>query len=172
MESAIGFLLLICVVFILIVVSIPVSIAGIAYLTRKSKRNKITAMLTPDSTDIVPVRCNTPRQNDAVMKFTGFEFSGVLYIRGNVICVKGSQKNHYYEFDIRSAQINWVGTQFQNGLIQWFSLRGMDGQMIYVNVETGLFVFRIGSFFPSTREVYEKLFNIQNIARMSGQQPM
>ena len=164
-----SFIIVMLVVMVLIIVMIPVSIGGIAYLSRKSKRNKIIAKLTPDATDIVSVRCNTPRHADAVIKLTGFEFSGVMYMRGNIICVKGSQKNHYYEFDIRTAQIAWVGAQFQNGLIQWFSLRGMDGQMVYVNVETGLFVFRIGSSFPSTREIYEKLFHQQNIARMGNQ---
>lgn len=154
--------LLVLIVFILIVLTIPVSIAGIAYLMRKSKRTKVEESIPIEATYRVPVRLNTPRKNDAVMKLAGFEFSGVLYTLGDKVYVKGIQQNQSYVYDLNTSSVNWVGTQAQNGLIQWFSLRDMTGNMLYVNVETGLFIFRIGRFFPSTREVYEKLFNLKN----------
>lgn len=153
--------LLIFLGFILIIFSIPVTIAGIAYFMRKSKRNTVEQTMPSNVIYKAPVRINTPKKNDQVIKFAGFEFSGVLYVADNIIHVQGPNDEQHYRFDIRRCDINWVGTQMQNGLIQWFTLRDEMGVTIYINVETGLFVFRIGNFFPSTREVYTTLFEMQ-----------
>lgn len=149
------------VVMILIIMAIPVSIAGITYLMRKSKRNTIMQTLPEGVTYTVPVRLNTPKKNDAIMKMKAFEFIGILYVVGNIVYIKGPKPNQLYQYDLQTSAINWVGTQAQNGLIQWFALRDASGNTLYVNGETGLFIFRIGRSFPSTREIYEYLFKLQ-----------
>lgn len=153
--------LLIFLGFILIILSIPITVAGIAYLMRKSKRNAVEQTMPSNVIYKAPVRINTPKKNDQVMKFTGFEFSGVLYVVDNIIHIQGHKEGQHYQFNIKTCDIKWVGTQMQNGLIQWFTLRDEMGVMIYVNVETGLFVFRLGNSFPSTQDVYKILFEMQ-----------
>lgn len=153
--------LLIFLGFVLIVFSIPVTIAGIAYFMRKSKRNTVEQRMPANVVYKAPVRINTPKKNDQVMKLAGFEFSGVLYVADNIIHVQGSKDGQHYRFNLKTCQINWVGNQLQNGLIQWFTLRDEMGVTIYINVETGLFVFRVGNSFPSTKDVYTTLFDMQ-----------
>ena len=151
------------IIFIILCCSIPVTVAAIAYASRKSKRKKIMETLPSDLTYSVPVRLNTPKQNDAVMKLKAFEYSGVLYIHDNKICIKGT-KGQYTEFNMTTCSIDWPGVQIQNGLIQWLCLTNNDLQRLYVNAETGLFIFRLSKKFPSTKEVFEYLKTQQNIA--------
>lgn len=147
--------------------SIPVTIAAIAYFSRKSKRKKIMSSLPPNLTYTTPVRLNSPKKNDAVMKLKAFEYSGVLYITDNKICVTGT-KGQYSEFDLATCSIDWPGVQIQNGLIQWFCLTSDDLQRLYVNAETGLFVFRLSKKLPSTKDVFEYLKAQQRIASVGA----
>ena len=158
-EAVYGIIILL--LFVLFIMAIPVSIAGIAYLMRKSKRKAIIQSLPEGVTYSAPVRMNTPKKNDAFMKMKAFEFIGVLYVVGDIVYIKGPKPEQFYQYNLQTSGVFWVGTQAQNGMIQWFSLRDANGNTLYVNGETGLFVFRIGRSFPSTREIYEHIFTIQ-----------
>lgn len=150
-------------VFVLIGASIPVTISVIAYLSRKSKREKIIASLPQGVTYTANVRVNTPKKNDAFLKLKAFEFSGVLYLKDGVVYLDGTKGQHY-EFKLNDAAITWPGVQVQNGAMQWFCIDDMKDQKLYVNAETGVFVFRLSSSMPSTRNVFEFLVNQQKLS--------
>lgn len=161
----IGFFLFI-IVFALIGASIPISISVIAYLSRQSKRKKIVANLPVSTTYTANVRLNTPQKNAAFFKLKAFEFSGVLYIDDKKVIIDGTKGQHY-EFDLQESSITWPGVQVQNGALQWFCIDDMkSGQKLFVNADTGVFVFRISSKIPSTKEVYEYLLALQRISKI------
>lgn len=155
------------IVVALIGVSIPVLIAVIAYLSRQSKRKKIIANLPVNPSYIANVRLNTPKKNAAFFKLKAFEFSGVLYIDDKKVIIDGTKGQHY-EFDLQESAITWPGVQVQNGALQWFCIDDMktDGQKLFVNADTGVFVFRISSKIPSTKEIYEYLLSLQRISKI------
>jgi len=161
----IGFFVFIFI-FALIGASIPVTISVIAYMSRKSKRNQIIARLPQDITYTANVRVNTPKKNAAFLKVKAFEFSGVLYIKDGIVYLDGTKGQHY-EFNLRDAAITWPGVQVQNGAMQWFCIDDMKDQKLYINAETGVFVFRLSSSMPSTKDVYEYLLNQQKISHIS-----
>jgi len=157
-------------VFIVLFASIPVGISAIAYYSRKSKRNKIKQNMPSGVSYIANVRMNTPKKNDAVMKMKAFEFSGVLYLKDGKIIIEGTKGQHS-EFDLKTAEIAWPGVQIQNGLIQWFWLVDpATGEKLYINGETGLFVFRLSKKLPSTRDIFDYLVQQQQIARIGATQ--
>jgi len=160
----IGFFLFI-IIFALIGASIPVTVSVVAYLSRKSKRKIIIGNLPAGVTYTANVRVNTPKKNDAFMKLKAFEFSGVLYIKDDKIYLDGTKGQHY-EFDLYKSAITWPGVQVQNGAMQWFCIDDMQGQKLYVNAETGVFVFRLSSSMPSTKDVYEYLLNQQKMSHI------
>ncbi|MFR9165152.1 MAG: hypothetical protein ACLVKO_02565 [Dysgonomonas sp.] len=158
---------LILIAFVLIIASIPVSISVIAYLSRKSKRKKIFETLPKDVSYTASVRLNTAKKNDAVVKLKAFEFSGVLYLKDNIVYVEGT-KGQKFEFDLKDSVITWPGIQVQNGAMQWFCIDNMKGQKLYVNAETGVFVFRLSSKMPSTRDIYQYLLAQQQITAIGN----
>lgn len=152
-------------VFVLIGASIPVVISVLAYMSRKSKRKKIIANLPEGVSYMANVRMNTPKKNAAFFKMKAFEFSGVLYIKGGNVFIDGTKGQHY-EFELKDAVVTWPGVQVQNGAIQWFCIDDMKDQKLYVNAETGVFIFRLSSSMPSTKEVYQYLLNQQKISNI------
>ncbi len=160
--------LFIFIAFILFFASIPVVIATIAYVSRKKKRTLIEKDLPSNLFYTAPVRLNTPKQNAAVVKLKAFEYSGILYLEEDKICVKGTS-GQFTEFDLLKTEITWPGVQIQNGIIQWFCLEDKStGQRLYVNAETGIFVFRLSSKLPSTKQVYEDLLKYQGMAAIGN----
>ncbi len=163
MYGAAGFFFFL-IIMVLIGASIPVLISVFAYISRKSKRKAIMDKLPADVNYTVGVRLNTPKKNAAFFKLKAFEFSGVLYLKDGKIIVEGTKGQHY-EFDLHDSAITWPGVQVQNGAMQWFMIDDMKaGQQLYINAETGVFVFRLSSKMPSTKEVYEYLLAQQRIA--------
>lgn len=157
--------LLIIGFFILLIggmVSIIFLIAGLAYLSRKSKRSKIKETLPSDIEYIVDVRLNTPSANEKIHKLKAFQFSGVLYVKDNIAIVVGTG-GQLYEFPLASSVITWPGVQIQNGIIQWLCIDNMAGQKLYVNAETGIFAFRLSSKLQSTKDVFGKLRAMQAV---------
>lgn len=153
--------LLIIVVFILGICSIPIGIAYAANASRKSKRKKIEETLPSSVKYKAAVRLNTSNVQEKFMKMKAFEYSGVLYINGDKICVAGTKGQHS-EFDMRTADIRWVGMQAQNGALEWFSIKDPSGNLIFVNGETGILVFNWAKTYPSTRTIYTDVMNEQS----------
>ncbi|WP_128331775.1 hypothetical protein [Apibacter sp. HY039] len=120
----------------------------------------------------VAVRVNSSRKNDSIFKFTGFDCSGILYVYGEIIYFKGSKPGYeQIEFDLKSAVINWVGVQAQNGALQWFSIKN-NQDTYYFNMETGITIFNLSKSGESTRNIYEKLKNFQaatNLEKIGAQ---
>lgn len=151
--------LIILVVFILAICAIPVGIAYGANASRKSKRKKIEDRLPSSVTYTAAVRINTDKKQHAFMKLKAFEYAGLLYIDGNKVSISGCSGQHD-EFDLRTADIRWVGIQAQNGALEWFSIKDTTSRKtIFVNGETGILVFNLAKTYPSTREIYSNVMN-------------
>lgn len=152
-------------IFILLaIITAPFTIAGGAYLSRKLKRKKIEETLPPTAQLKKAVRINTQRKNDAFLKLKAFEYSGILYILDNKVCISGT-KGQYHEFDLGSSIIKWEGIQAQNGAMDWFTIKNnATNELIYINGETGMFIFRLSKTLPSTSQIYNDLLNEQQQA--------
>lgn len=162
----IGFFIFL-ILFVVIFASIPVGISLFAYMSRKSHYKRLTASLPSDVIYTAQVRMNTPKKNAAFFKMKAFEFCGVLYVRDNTIYITGS-KNQGFEFPLATTAITWPGVQVQNGALQWFCLDDMKGNQLYVNSDTGVFIFRTSSKMQSTQDIYQHLLKLQQIASIGG----
>lgn len=130
-------------------------IAYLAARSRKSKQNKLVKELPADAEFHAFVRYNRGNQQNKFLKVKAFEGSGVIYLSGEKVYFK-STKGFYHEFDLRTSQVFWEGENLVNGLLKWFRIS--DGtENLYLNVETGMFIFHTGGNKPTTRSIFDQL---------------
>jgi len=74
-----------------------------------------------------------------------FQGSGVLYVLDDKTqYITTNNPNDNFIFDLKTSQINWIGVNLTNGLLEWFQLKNGEKDY-YFNVETGMFIFNINS---------------------------
>lgn len=154
MSSEIIILLFIFLFFLLLIGGIFL-IAYLAAQSRKKKQKKILESL-PNNMDFYAfVRFNRGNQQDKVLKLKAFQGSGIIYVIEDKVIFK-STTGFEHEFDLRNSKVFWEGENLINGLLKWFSIN--DGQeKLYLNVETGMFIFHTGGSKPTTRSIHDQL---------------
>jgi len=154
MSSEIIILLFIFLFFLLLIGGIFL-IAYLAAQSRKKKQKKILESL-PGNVDFYAfVRFNRGNQQDKVLKLKAFQGSGIIYVMDDKIIFK-STTGFEHGFDLKTSKIFWEGENLINGLLKWFSIN--HGQeKLYLNVETGMFIFHTGGSKPTTHSIYEQL---------------
>ncbi len=130
-------------------------IAFIAAQSRKKKQKKILASLPSDAEFHAFVRFNKGNHQDKFLKIKAFQGSGIIYVIGDKAVFK-STTGFEHTFDLRNSKVFWEGENLVNGLLKWFSIN--DGQeKLYLNVETGMFIFHTGGNKPTTRSIHDQL---------------
>ena len=147
-------LLIICFIIFLPALLI-VLIAFLAAKGRKKKQNALLSTVPSNADFSATVRYNRGKQQDKFLKLKAFEGSGVVYATTEEIVFK-STKGFTHTFDLRNCQIRWEGENLVNGLLKWFSVEDAQ-EKIFMNVETGVFIFHTGGDKPTTRSIYEQL---------------
>lgn len=156
MTEGISILIILIIPFVIIFLLI----AGIAIIVKKRKQKKKKAIL--DNLDFEPtfmadIRINTDQAQKQFIKFKGYQSCGLLYIYRDKVYVEGyNHRNIKQTFNLRTSTMQWVGMEFQNGLIDWFKLiDNQTGKCLYINIDTGLFVFQMAGKMTTSQ-----LFNI------------
>ncbi len=154
MSPEIIVLLFLFLFFVLLIGGIFL-IAFIAAQSRKKKQKKILETLPPNTEFHAFVRFNRGRQQGKFLKLKAFQGSGIIYVADDKAIFK-STTGFEYSFDLRNCKIFWEGENLVNGLLKWFSIT--DGiEKLYLNVETGMFIFHTGGNKPTTRSIYDQL---------------
>ncbi len=154
MSSEIIVLLLLFLFFVLLIGGIFL-IAFIAANSRKKKQKKILEALPAEVDFYAFVRFNRGNQQDKILKLKAFQGSGIIYVLNDKAVFK-STTGFEHNFDLRNSKIFWEGENLVNGLLKWFSIN--DGQeKLYLNVETGMFIFHTGGNKPTTRSIHDQL---------------
>lgn len=139
-------------------------ILGVAYWASKSREKKQNALLeqVPSNADFKAVlRYNFGNQQSKIFKMKAFQGSGVLYLIDDKIhYITTNNPNDNFIFDLKTTQINWIGLNLANGLLEWFQLKNGDKDY-YFNVETGLFIFHTNSKKMKTTQVFNYLKEAQ-----------
>lgn len=137
----------------------------ILYLATRSRlktQEKIRKILPEDRDFYAPVRFNSERANDRIIKLKSFECSGIMSAKDNLLFFKGSKNKYDFTFDLKKVKLLWIGTQLQNGFLEWFMIEDEGKQKYYFNIETGVFVFKLandGGF--TTQTLYYRISEIQ-----------
>ena len=154
MSSEIFILLFLFLFFILLIGGIFL-IAYVAAQSRKKKQKKVLQTLPSDAEFHAFVRYNRGNQQDKIIKLKAFQGSGVIYVVGDKAVFK-STTGFEHTFDLRNSKVFWEGENLINGLLKWFSIN--DGQeKLFLNVETGMFIFHTGGNKPTTRSIHDQL---------------
>ncbi len=154
MSSEIIILLFIFLFFLLLIGGIFL-IAFVAAQSRKKKQKKVMETLPPGVEFSAFVRFNRGNQQDKFLKLKAFQGSGIIYVL-NENAVFKSTTGFEHSFDLRNSKVFWEGENLVNGLLKWFSIN--DGQeKLYLNVETGMFIFHTGGNKPTTRSIHDQL---------------
>ena len=136
----------------------------IAYLASKSREKKQSALLekVPSNADFKAIlRYNFGNQQSKFFKMKAFQGSGVLYVLDDKIHYNTTNKpDDNFIFDLKTSQINWIGVNISNGLLEWFQLKN-GNKDYYFNVETGLFIFHTDSKKMKTMQVFNYLKEAQ-----------
>lgn len=139
-------------------------ILGIAYWASKSREKKQNALLAeiPSNADFKAVlRYNFGNQQSKIFKMKAFQGSGVLYVIGDKIhYITTNNPNDNFTYDLKTTEINWIGVNLANGLLEWFQLKNGDKDY-YFNVETGLLIFHTNSKKMKTTQVFNYLKEAQ-----------
>lgn len=155
--------LILFVFLILLIFSIPAIIFLIAYLaaqSRKKKQNALLAQLPLETKLTAVVRYNKGQQQTKFLKLKAFQGSGVIYVLDNKIHFRDTLDQNPYEFDLATAQIRFVGVTLANGALNWFTVS--DGETEYFfNVESGMFIWHTSSGKMTTKEICDKLQQLQ-----------
>ena len=151
-------------VLIILLCFLPIALVLVivlgAYYSRKAKRNKLFKNIYGDATIKAPVRINSAKYQYRLIKFKGFQASGILYILNGKIIIEG-YKNQRLEFDLRTVYLSWEGTDFmKSGLLQWFAIENDANGKYYINIETGILVLELGTK-ATTQGLYTLLRNEQ-----------
>lgn len=154
MSSEIIILLFIFLFFLLLIGGIFL-IAYLAAQSRKKKQKKMLETLPSDVEFLSFVRFNRGSQQDKFLKLKAFQGSGIIYVEDDKAVFK-STTGFEHIFDLRNSKIFWEGENLVNGLLKWFSIN--DGQeKLYLNVESGMFIFHTGGNKPTTRSIHDQL---------------
>lgn len=130
-------------------------IAFVAAQSRKKKQKKILDTLPTDVEFYAFVRFNRGVQQDKFLKLKAFQGSGIIYVLGDKAVFR-STTGFEHTFDLRNSKILWEGENLVNGLLKWFSIN--DGvEKLYLNVETGMFIFHTVGNKPTTRSIHDQL---------------
>lgn len=125
-----------------------VLIFGIAFWASKSrekKQNTLLAQVPPNAEFKAVLRYNFGNQQSKFWKMKAFQGSGVLYVLDDKIhYITTNNPNDNFTFDLKTSQINWIGVNLTNGLLEWFQLKNGEKDY-YFNFETGMFIFNINS---------------------------
>ena len=141
--------------FFILLLGAILLIAYLAARSRKAKQNRLLKELSGNVEFEAFVRYNSGRQQNKFLKIKAFEGSGLIYLSGEKVYFK-STKGFQHQFDLRESKVQWEGENLVNGLLKWFSID--DGtEKLYLNVETGMFIFHTGGNKPTTRSIYEQL---------------
>lgn len=137
-----------------------VLIFGIAFWASKSrekKQNTLLAQVPPNAEFKAVLRYNFGNQQSKFWKMKAFQGSGVLYVLDDKIhYITTNNPNDNFTFDLKTSQINWIGVNLTNGLLEWFQLKNGEKDY-YFNVETGMFIFNINSKKMKTTQVFNYL---------------
>ena len=155
MENILSLLssLLCCIVpFVLII--------GIAFWASKMREKKQKALLAevPSNAEFTAVlRYNFGNQQSKIFKMKAFQGSGVLYLLEDKIhYITTNHPNDNFTFELKTTEMNWIGVNLVNGLLEWFQLKN-GNKDYYFNVETGLFIFHTNSKKMKTSQVFNYL---------------
>ncbi len=154
MSSEIIVLLFLFLFFVALIGGIFL-IAFLAAQSRKKKQKKIIASLPSHAEFHAFVRFNRGDQQDKIIKLKAFQGSGVIYVVDDMAVFK-STTGFEHTFDLRNAKVFWEGENLINGLLKWFSIKD-DTEKLYLNVETGMFIFHTGGNKPTTRSIHDQL---------------
>lgn len=166
-----AFIFILIILLILSPVLLIIAIAFGASASRNSKRKKIQERLPANVKYQAPVRLNSEEAQHRFWKFKGFEFSGMIYIVDDKVCIEGT-KGQQIAYHLPTAQISWEGVNAKSGLIEWFKISDNNTKPYYVNAETGTFVFSIGKQkYPSTPQIYSALLNQQQLLQTPPPNP-
>lgn len=123
-------------------------IFGITFWSSKSREKKQNALLTqvPPNVEFKAVlRYNFGNLQSKFLKMKAFQGSGVLYVLDDKThYITTNNPNDNFIFDLKTSQINWIGVNLTNGLLEWFQLKNGEKDY-YFNFETGMFIFNINS---------------------------
>lgn len=146
------------ILFLGFIILLPFAIFLLAYLAAQSRKNKQKKLLQEVPSDTLfsaCVRYNRDGTQDKLIKLKAFEGSGIIYIQENHFTFK-STKGLTHTFDFKNTKIIWEGENLINGLLKWFSVN--DGQLkLYLNMETGMFIFQTGNSKETTQSIYNNL---------------
>ena len=121
---------------------------GITFWASKSREKKQNALLAqvPTNAEFKAVlRYNFGNQQSKFLKMKAFQGSGVLYVLDDKThYITTNNPNDNFIFDLKTSQINWIGVNLTNGLLEWFQLKNGEKDY-YFNFETGMFIFNINS---------------------------
>ena len=141
--------------FFVILIGVIFFIAYLAAQSRKKKQKKVLETLPNEAEFLAFVRFNRGNQQNKFLKIKAFQGSGILYLLGNEVVFK-STTGFEHHFDLRDSKVFWEGENLVNGLLKWFSIK--DGmEKLYLNVETGMFIFHTDSNKPTTRSIHDQL---------------
>ena len=136
-------------------------IAFIASRSRKKKQNALLDNVPKNASMKVILRYNFGQSQDKFIKMKAFQGSGVLYVLDNqvhFITTKNQADN--FTFDLKNVQLNWIGVNLANGLLEWFQIKN-NNLDYYFNVETGMFIFHLSSTKMKTKDVFMNLKEAQ-----------
>lgn len=129
--------------------------------SREKKQNTLLAQVPPNAEFKAVLRYNFGNQQSKFWKMKAFQGSGVLYVLDDKIhYITTNNPNDNFIFDLKTSQINWIGVNLTNGLLEWFQLKNGEKDY-YFNVETGMFIFNINSKKMKTTQVFNYLKEAQ-----------
>lgn len=141
--------------FFIIIIGGIFLIAYIAAQSRKEKQKKILEILPAEAEFHAFVRFNCGSQQDKFLKLKAFQGSGILYVVRDEAVFRSTTRFEH-SFDLRNSKIFWEGENLVNGLLKWFSIKDAY-EKLYLNVETGMFIFHTGGKKLTTRSIYDQL---------------
>ena len=119
------------------------------------------AQVPPNADFKAVLRYNFGNQQSKFLKMKAFQGSGVLYVLDDQIhYITTNNPNDNFIFDLKTSQINWIGVNLSNGLLEWFQLKNGEKDY-YFNVETGMFIFNTNSKKMKTTQDFNYLKEAQ-----------
>lgn len=149
------FPLLILLGFFVLLIGGILLVAYLASQSRKKKQTKLLDQIPKEAEFSAFVRFNRGKQQDKFMKVKAFEGSGVIYLIDENVYFKGT-KGFNHTFNLRNSKVFWEGENLVNGLLKWFSIGDAD-EKLYLNVETGMFIFHTGGDKSTTRSIHDEI---------------
>lgn len=121
---------------------------------REKKQKALLAEVSSNTEFKAVLRYNFGNQQSKILKIKAYQGSGVLYHLEDKIHYITT--NHNFTFELKTTEMNWIGVNLVNGLLEWFQLKN-GKKDYYFNVETGLFIFHTNSKKMKTSQVFNYL---------------